>query len=396
MRPSRGRGHDVLHLHRLERGHAVARLHRVAGPDVDADDEARHRGLQRGVDPGRPAARGPRLAGREVRRRREAERDAPAVDRDERRVLVPGARTPRTASSPCHARRSSSIVRATVDPPASATSRTRCAAFSRQPPPQAPGLPRCASSRAAACHAPSAGSGVVVAASIAAGSRLDRGRPGSAVPDDRQPHEPPQEGEVGREPEDLGGVERRRQPGQGRRAIGAGGDDLREQRVEPPADHVAGLDARRRRASRRRPPGRTPSRRPGHASATIRPADGRNPFAGSSALSRASIAWPPVASAASIAACSRPSCASVAPLAIPSWSATRSRRRTSSVTGCSTWSRALSSRKTHCPSAPDEELAGPGVLVAARRSRAARRRPTAPAGAASSRPGAGASSITFW
>src|SRR5450756_1944642 len=91
----------------------------------------------------------------------------------------------------------------------------------------------------------------------------------------------------------------------------------------------------------------TPS---GHRTATTGPAEGRKPAEGSSAFSRTSTACPPVSRAASTSPWSSPSSASPAPSAIRSWSATRSRPRTSSVTGCSTWSRAFISRKTQLPS----------------------------------------------
>ncbi len=70
-------------------------------------------------------------------------------------------------------------------------------------------------------------------------------------------------------------VERRRQPLQGRRPVGAMGDDLGDHRVVVGGHRVALLARRYRPARRRRPAGSRKVRN--------RPIDGRKPLAGSSA-----------------------------------------------------------------------------------------------------------------
>ncbi len=84
------------------------------------------------------------------------------------------------------------------------------------------------------------------------------------------------------------------------------------------------------------------SSRAGQRSASTRPIAGRNPSSASSAYRRTSIAWPE----GRMSADSMPS---GSPAAIRSWSATRSRPVTSSVTGCSTWSRVFISMKVGSP-----------------------------------------------
>ncbi len=61
---------------------------------------------------------------------------------------------------------------------------------------------------------------------------------------------------------------------------------------------------------------------------------------------------------------SRTSGGSAAPSATRSWSRTRSSPVTSSVTGCSTWRRVLTSKKAMRPSGSDQELDGAGIHVA--------------------------------
>ena len=75
-------------------------------------------------------------------------------------------------------------------------------------------------------------------------------------------------------------------------------------------------------------------------------------------------------------ACSKPS---GSPAAIRSWSATRSRPVTSSVTGCSTWSRVFISRKKTVAAVVEQELARPGARRSRRPARA--RAPRRSAGA---------------
>ena len=162
--------------------------------------------------------------------------------------------------------------------------------------------------------------------------------------------------------------------------------DLGDHRVVVGRDALARTDGRvdpDARAGRHRP-----TRRRG-------PATGANSRAGSSAAKRTSIGMAGRASAA-IAAAARTASDSGSPAAIHSCSATRSRSVTSSVTPCSTWSRALTSRNQKRRSGSKRNSA-----VAALWSPAARRRPDRHRRAARlarrlSGPGAGDSSTSFW
>ena len=76
----------------------------------------------------------------------------------------------------------------------------------------------------------------------------------------------------------------------------------------------------------------------GNTARVIVPGLGRKSASGSSAFTRTSIAWPASVTSACFSRSGRPS-------AIASCSATMSMPVTASVTGCSTWTRALTSRK---------------------------------------------------
>ena len=76
-----------------------------------------------------------------------------------------------------------------------------------------------------------------------------------------------------------------------------------------------------------------------------------------------------------VTAASRTSAGRAMPSATSSCSRTRSRPVTSSVTGCSTWSRVLTSKKAKRPSGRNEELDGAGVHVADGAGHGDRRRP---------------------
>ena len=84
------------------------------------------------------------------------------------------------------------------------------------------------------------------------------------------------------------------------------------------------------------------------------------------------------------------------PAAIRSCCSTRSSPVTSSVTGCSTWMRAFSSRKQKLSSSARMNSAVPAPYVAERRARARRPRSPIAARAPASSAGEGLSSSTFW
>ena len=171
------------------------------------------------------------------------------------------------------------------------------------------------------------------------------------------------------------------EPRERRRAVRAVGDHLGDHRVVVGADDAAGLDrgvdAHAARVARRAGPGR----RTGRSCA-------------SSAFTRASIAWPVIVTSTS----------SGSPAATRSCSSTRSSPVTSSVTGCSTCSRAFISRKKCVDGivGVGDELDRAGAVVArglrqrdrlvARASRAARRRRPATATPRSPSGGAAAAS----
>ena len=147
-------------------------------------------------------------------------------------------------------------------------------------------------------------------------------------------------------PRHLDLVECTPQAGDRRVAVGRLDHELGEQRVVvgryPLALLDAGVDADAR-AGR-------------HAPATDRVrAPARSRCAGSSAQSRTSMAWR-AGSAAASAAASTPARAA-RPAASRTARATRSRPVTSSVTPCSTWSRALTSRNQNSPSASSRNSA---------------------------------------
>ena len=130
---------------------------------------------------------------------------------------------------------------------------------------------------------------------------------------------------------------------------------------------------------------RTPGPLGGRQRVTV-PGVGRNPRPGSSPLIRNSTACPRTAG---VAASSR------SPAATRNISRTRSTPVTSSVTGCSTWSRVLTSRNVAVPSSPSRTstVPAPAYPASAQMSRAAR---WSSARCRSSSAGAGASSTSFW
>ena len=166
------------------------------------------------------------------------------------------------------------------------------------------------------------------------------------------------------------------QAGERGRAVRAVGDHLGDHRVVVGADHRAGLDrgvdAHAVRVARPAAPGR----RTGRSCA-------------SSALMRASIAWPRHA---------RPRTSSASPAATRSCSSTRSRPVTSSVTGCSTCSRAFISRKK-CVSGivgVGDELDRARAVVARGRGQRDRLLARARSRSSAETTGDGDSSSTFW
>ncbi len=134
------------------------------------------------------------------------------------------------------------------------------------------------------------------------------------------------------------------------------------------------------------PSHRTPGP-PGMRRASTRPGLGRNPRPGSSALMRNSNACPV---GAGVSVKDGPS-----PNAIRNCSRTRSVPVTSSVTGCSTCSRVFTSRNEIVPSAArrNSTVPAPRYCTSAQIARAASWNA---ARCASVRPGAGASSMSFW
>ena len=118
------------------------------------------------------------------------------------------------------------------------------------------------------------------------------------------------------------------------------------------------------------------------------PGLGRNPAAGSSALIRHSIAWPRRQTSAWASRSPRPS-------AIAICSATRSSPVTASVTGCSTWMRAFTSRNQNAArsaSTRNSTVPRPWYFRCRPRATAAARMPTR---SVSPSCGAGASSMSF-
>ena len=123
------------------------------------------------------------------------------------------------------------------------------------------------------------------------------------------------------------------------------GDDFRQQRVVVRRDRAC---RRSTQVSTRTQAGSVERRR-------RVPLDGRKPASGSSAMTRASMAWPSKRTS---------SCAngSGSPAATRSCSSTRSRPVTASVTGCSTCRRALTSRKANAPSSSSRNSTVPALV----------------------------------
>ena len=134
------------------------------------------------------------------------------------------------------------------------------------------------------------------------------------------------------------------------------------------------------------------TRMPGPAGKTAlvtRPGLGLNPAAGSSALIRHSIAWPSSRTPAWDSLSRRPSATAIC-------SATRSIPVTASVTGCSTWMRAFTSRNQNSDrpaSTRNSTVPRPWYFRCWPNATAAARIPTR---SVSPSRGAGASSISFW
>ncbi len=325
---ARRRGDDgVLHLHRLEGRDRIARRDDlVAARHVDREDGTRHRRDDvRGAAAAGVGRRGPG-GPVDVRRRGDPERHGPAVDVD-----VHDVSPTRTKAS--DAPSVGAVVR---DGPRIGRSRRarrrrrggpRAGPFSRQPP----------ASRARAASCPGG-----VRDPLATGSWSDAGgQIASSVSIRAWPRRTAgwrtsqrRNAEVRRQAEDHGLVERRGQSGEGLGAVGAVGDDLRQHRVEPARHLVAGGDPGIDADARRRPASAAPSTRPGR-----RQEPGLRVLGVEADLDR-------VAARAGRRACPNPS---GSPAAIRIWSATRSRPVTSSVTGCSTWSRVFISRKKTSP-----------------------------------------------
>ena len=228
----------------------------------------------------------------------------------------------------------------------SAARHSRAGAFNRQPPPHESSSTAPASASAATCQAPSGIEDVTAASPVVPSSVSVRARPSRTT------------GNLTSWRRNARFVTRPRTSvssrASARRTSASSRFEpwatilARRGSKAPPTTSPAAIPA-----STRIPPWPAGPKAPaasGQRAATTGPADGRNPATGSSALSRTSMAWPPVSRAASTSAWSSPSSTNVAPSTIRSWSATRSRPRMSSVTGCSTWSRAFISRKTQLPS----------------------------------------------
>ena len=236
------RGHDMLHLHRLQRRDAVAGAARRRPPRTWTPMTSPGIGAWSSAAPASPPAEARRAApaARSGGGSRRKATLRPSTD-DAGRVAVPGGERGSGASSAPPA--ASSIVRAVGAPPASATSRTRRAAV--EPPAAAPRV-ACrapASIRAAAAQAASRRARAAAAAATASGSVSSVVVRAVPVDHRREPDEPAQEREVRRQA--RAARSRRGRPASRASAVarsGAVGDDLREQRVEPPADDVAGLD----------------------------------------------------------------------------------------------------------------------------------------------------------
>ena len=137
-------------------------------------------------------------------------------------------------------------------------------------------------------------------------------------------------------------------------AVGPPGDDLGEHRVEPAADLACPARSRHRPGCPRRP-------------ASAAPRSGRSP-AGSPPRRPRRTAGPrrhgrarPVRRPVRLAAARRPRSAS--------WSATRSRPVTSSVTGCSTWSRVFISRNVKAPRSSTRNSQVPALTYPTARAR---------------------------
>ena len=401
-------GDHVLHLHRLE-DHAAACVARRGRPrvDVDAHDPAGHRGRQRvrlvGDSPPTRASDGGRC-----------EREAVAAARA-RSPSRPGAR--RRPGGPAPARRRSRW--------SSPTSRRRPSALAANPPPSTRDRrPRRAAGATVVRRRPRAPAGdpaqrLADPARAATGRRPATGRrrvpPAAPAPSERaaaaaaitssghvgQPLDDARARRgtpcAGRPPRNAGSsrtaasrstlvatpsirvassASTRRRDRRG--TIRAVGDDLGQQRVVERRHRTS----RRRRPCRRGPvrAGRTPSRRPSRAG--TRP---RRPRPRPAAPSRGR------------RAARRPARTPAARRPRRAAAARRGRGPvTASVTGCSTWRRALTSRKKNAPVVVEQELDRPGVARTRRPAPAAAPPRPSPPGAPADTAGDGDSSISFW
>ena len=307
----------MLHLHCLDRCDRVPRLDGGPERDVDRDDRTGHRSedISRSVAPAWAAA---------ARAERSTSGGGSDPDLDRAAVDIDVDRLAGTDRGPRRARRAGA--RSSVAVPSTA----RC----RRPRRDAPATARSTASlrhRAGDPRGTRRRRGWVAA-------RRHRGRPDRVervdpclAPDDLGlAHEPAQKRRFVVRPRTTVSSSAAVRRASASRAVRAPGDDLREHRVEPAGHLVPDRD-----------PGVDPDARRRLGQCSVDDPAGRGQEAGLGVLG-VEADLDRVARRAGRRAGSNPS---GSPAAIRIWSATRSRPVTSSVTGCSTWSRVFISRK---------------------------------------------------
>ena len=382
-RPAIGAVDDVLHLHRLERHDRIAGLDGLPrtrrGPPATAPGIGAVTSMGRSppaMARRRPARLGRRRAAapagtRRSVRRRSTWTSPSASDLRRRR----GHRT--VGRTAVELDRALLAVALAVEPSGGA--------FSRQPPAHgSAAVVSGASPSSARAAATQASSGTAVRSDQSSGGQIRSRVSVRAWPveDDRLADQPAQEPQVRDEPEDDRLVERAGEPleglvagpGRGRSILASIGSK------RPPTSLPRSIPASTRIPSPGRPPQRLdpPGRRQEAGLGVLGVEPRPRPRA---PADFDGLAW--------YIRAARPS-------AIRSWSATRSRPVTSSVTGCSTWRRVFISRKVNAPRSSSEELAGPGAHVARPRARGSARPSPSPARSSGPTAGDGVSSRTFW